>query len=578
MNWQAFAEVGALVALLVAFAPPLGRQLARVYAGELGRFGRWLVPLERSLLRLAGVDANRSMGWREYALAMLALQAVGVVLLFALQLAQAWLPLNARDLPPVSWHVAFNTAVSFVTNTNWQSYSGEVVLGHLVQLAGLTVQNFVSAATGMAVLAALLRALEPEPREGLGNFWVDLVRGVVHVLLPLSLLLAVALVSQGVVQTFAATVSNETLDPLLAGSLQQNAVGPVASQVAIKQLGTNGGGFFGVNSAHPFENPTPLSNFLELFAILILPAAACFQLASAARRPAHGRALLAAMFTLFLPLALFAMTVESGRSPALGELAVDASASELQPGGNMEGKEARFGPAESALWAATTTATSSGSVNAMHDSFLPLGGLVPMFLMQLGEVAFGGVGSGLYGMVLFALVAVFLAGLMVGRTPEYLGKKLGAYEMQMTSIAILLPSVAVLVGTALVVATQVGRASLQESGAHGFSEALYAFSSAGNNNGSAFGGFDGARPFADVLLALVMLVGRYGVAVPVLALAGALAKKRAVPPGPGTLPDGGAPFVALLVGVIVLVGALNFLPALALGPVAEQLGSSVHGK
>jgi K+-transporting ATPase ATPase A chain len=440
------------------------------------------------------------------------------------------------------------------------------------------VQNFVSAATGMAVLAALLRALEPEPREGLGNFWVDLVRGIVHVLLPLSLLLALALVSQGVVQTFAASVSNDLLDPVLGGSLQQNAVGPVASQVAIKQLGTNGGGFFGVNSAHPFENPTPISNFLELFAILILPAAACFQLASAARRPAHGRALLAAMFALFLPLALFAMTVESGPSPALGNLAVDASASELQPGGNMEGKEARFGPAESALWAAATTATSSGSVNAMHDSFLPLGGLVPMFLMQLGEVAFGGVGSGLYGMVLFALVAVFLAGLMVGRTPEYLGKKLGAYEMQMTSIAILLPSVAVLVGTARVVATQVGRASLQESGAHGFSEALYAFSSAGNNNGSAFGGFDGARPYADVLLALAMLIGRYGVAVPVLALAGALAKKRAVPAGPGTLPDGGAPFVALLVGVIVLVGALNFLPALALGPVAEQLGSSVHGK
>ncbi|NUP94967.1 MAG: potassium-transporting ATPase subunit KdpA [Planctomycetaceae bacterium] len=578
MSWQSLTEVALLVVLLLLLAPPLGRHLARVYAGEPGRIGRWLVPVERALLRGAGVDATRSMGWREYALAMLALQAVGIVALLALQLAQAWLPLNARGLPAVPWHVALNTAVSFVTNTNWQSYSGEVLLGHLVQLLGLTVQNFVSAATGMAVLAALLRALEPEPREGLGNFWVDLVRGVVHVLLPLSLVLAVALLSQGVVQTLASSMSNAWIDPALAGTVQESALGPVASQVAIKQLGTNGGGFFGVNSAHPFENPTPLSNFLELLAILLLPAAACFQLASSVRRPAHGRALLAAMFALFLPLALFAMRVESGSSPAFGGAPVDAQASELQSGGNMEGKETRLGPGESALWAAATTATSSGSVNAMHDSFLPLGGLVPMFLMQLGEVAFGGVGSGLYGMVLFALVAVFLAGLMVGRTPEYLGKKLGAFEMQMTSVAILLPSVAVLIGTALVVATQAGRSSLQEHGAHGFSEALYAFSSAGNNNGSAFGGFDGARPLADVLLALAMLVGRYGVALPVLALAGSLAKKRAVPPSPGTLPDGGVSFVVLLVGVIVLVGALNFVPALALGPVAEQMGSSVHGR
>ncbi|HEY6106613.1 MAG TPA: potassium-transporting ATPase subunit KdpA [Anaeromyxobacteraceae bacterium] len=578
MTIQGAAEIAVFFGTLLVLALPLGGYMARVYQGRAGLATRLLGPVERAAYRLAGVRADEDMGWKRYALALLAFNAAGALFLYGLQRLQGSLPLNPARLPGVGPAVAFNTAVSFATNTNWQSYSGETTMSHLTQLLGLTVQNFASAATGMAVLVALIRGFTRRKASGVGNFWVDLVRSTLYVLLPLSLVLALALAGLGVVQTFQGSVSVQLLQPAADAkgapvTEQVLALGPAASQVAIKQLGTNGGGFFNVNSAHPFENPTPASNFLEMLAILLVPGALCFTFGAMVKDRRQGWALFAAMALILVPLTAATVAAEQGDTPVLSGLGVDQAPGPLQPGGNMEGKEARFGPVESAIWAAATTAASNGSVNSMHDSFTPLGGLVPMWLMQLGEQVFGGVGSGLYGMVVYALVAVFIAGLMVGRTPEYLGKKVESYEMKMASLVILLPSAAVHLGTAVAAVLPVGTASLGNPGIHGFSEILYAFSSASNNNGSAFAGLDASGPFYATALGLCMLVGRYWVIVPVLAMAGSLAAKKYVPPGAGTLPTHGPLFVGLLAGTVLLVGALTFLPPLALGPIAEHLTS-----
>ncbi len=576
MPGRAWAELAVYAVVLTLLAVPLGRYMARVFDGRPTWLDGALGPLERALYRLGGVRADVETDWRRYAVGMLLFNAAGVLLLYALQRLQAVLPLNPRHLPAVGPGLAFNTAVSFATNTNWQSYSGETTLGYLVQMAGLTVQNFVSAATGIAILVALVRGLARRSAATIGNFWVDLTRATLYVLLPLSLVLALALVSRGVVQTLAPARTAALVQPL-AGPHGQPvreqliAVGPVASQVAIKQLGTNGGGFFDVNSAHPLENPTPLSNFLELLAILLVPAALCFTFGEMVGEPRQGVAVFAAMALLFLLFVIPCMVAEQSGNPRLAALGVDQRAGPLQPGGNMEGKEARFGVAASALWATATTAASNGSVNAMHDSFTPLGGLVPMLLMQLGEVVFGGVGSGLYGMLMFVIAAVFIAGLMVGRTPEYLGKKIEAYEMKMASLVILIPPLTVKIGTAVAVSLAAGRAGVLNPGPHGFSEILYAFSSVANNNGSAFAGLSTATPFYDVTLALAMLVGRYWLAIPTLAIAGSLAEKKKVPAGAGTLPTHTPLFVLLVVATVLVVGALALFPALSLGPVVEHL-------
>lgn len=555
------ASFGLLVVFLVALtlvAVPLGRFIALVLDGALPAPVR---KVESLLFRLAGVDVAESMPWPRYAASVLVFNLLGLLVVYVLQRLQGALPLNPAQLPGVGPEVAFNTAVSFASNTNWQAYAGETTMSHLTQMVALTTQNFVSAATGIAVLTALVRGLRAEKSPGLGNFWVDLSRSTLFVLLPLSVVLALVLASQGVVQTFAANVKVSTLE----GAEQTLAVGPVASQVAIKQLGTNGGGFYNVNSAHPFENPTPVTNLLELLAILLIPAALCFSFGHLVRDRRQGWALYATMVALFVPLAGLTLWAEHQPTAALSMTGVDVS------GGNMEGKEVRFGVGASALWAVATTAASNGSVNAMHDSFTPLGGLGPMWLMQLGEVVFGGVGSGLYGLLVYAVLAVFIAGLMVGRTPEYLGKKVGAFEMKMASLAVLFPSAAALLGTAVACVLPEGVAAVGNGGAHGFSEMLYAFSSGANNNGSAFGGLTVNGPFYAIAIGLVMLVGRYWVIVPVLALAGSFAARRRVPPSSGTLPTHGPMFVVLLAFVVALVGALTFVPALALGPVVEHL-------
>ncbi|MFZ4701726.1 MAG: potassium-transporting ATPase subunit KdpA, partial [Candidatus Methylumidiphilus sp.] len=536
------------------------------------------------------------MGWVEYAIAMLIFNLFGALLVYALQRMQDFLPLNPQHLASISPDSAFNTAASFVSNTNWQGYSGEVTMSYLTQMLGLTVQNFVSAATGMAVLVAFTRGFIRRNADTIGNFWVDLTRSILYILLPLSLLLALLLVGQGVVQNFspyqsvtlteAVSYEQPKLDadgqPLknadgsavlekLTATEQILPMGPAASQIAIKQLGTNGGGFFNVNSAHPFENPTPLSNFLEMLAILLIPAALCFTFGIMVGDTRQGFAILAAMTIVFVALVLVAVPAEQAGNPAFSALGVDQTASSVQPGGNMEGKETRFGITNSALWAVVTTAASNGSVNAMHDSFTPIGGMIPMWLMQLSEVIYGGVGSGLYGMVVYALVAVFVAGLMIGRTPEYIGKKIEAYEMKMAAIVLLIPPTLVLGGTSIAVLLEVGKSSVFNPGAHGFSEILYAFSSAGNNNGSAFGGLSANTPFYNFMLGLAMLFSRYWLAVPVLAIAGALAAKKIVPTSPGTLPTHTPLFIGLLIFTVLLVGALTFVPALALGPVVEHL-------
>jgi K+-transporting ATPase ATPase A chain len=585
-----------VVFLLVLFllTRPLGAYMARVYQGRVA-LERGLGWLERLIYRASGVREGDEMGWKTYALAMLAFNMVGLLAVYGLQRLQGVLPLNPQGMGAVSPDSSFNTAASFATNTNWQDYGGESTLSYLTQMLALTVQNFVSAASGMATMVALVRGFARRSADTIGNFWVDMTRGTLYILLPLSLVLALGLVSQGVVQTFGpypkATVlqpsqyDEPVLDragkPVLDAKGQPTtkkstlteqviAVGPAASQIAIKQLGTNGGGFFNANSAHPFENPTPLANLLEVLAILLIAAALCYTFGVMVGDTRQGWTVLAAMTVIFVALLAVCYVAEQDGA-VLARQGVDHAASDLQPGGNMEGKEVRFGIANSALWATATTSASNGSVNSMHDSYTPLGSLVPMWLIQLGEVVYGGVGSGLYGMLMFAIVAVFVAGLMVGRTPEYLGKKIEAYEMKMASLVILIAPGIVLIGTAVGVVTAAGTAGILNPGIHGFSEVLYAFSSAANNNGSAFAGLSANTPFYNTALGLAMLFGRYWLAIPVLAIAGSLARKKAVPAGPGTLPTGTPLFAGLLVGVVILVGALTFVPALALGPIVEHL-------
>jgi K+-transporting ATPase ATPase A chain len=576
MNANGFVQLAVFLGVLTACVKPLGQYMARIYSGTTPRMWRVLAPLERSIYRWCGIDPAAEMAWRPYSVAVLMFSFVSLVVVYALQRTQSLLPLNPESLTDVSPDSAFNTAVSFTTNTNWQGYGGETTMSYFTQMVALTVQNFVSAATGMAVLVALIRGFARHTVDTIGNFWGDLVRGTLYILLPLSTVLAVVLASQGVVQTFDRYHDVTLVEPVPDAAVnevatQRIAVGPAASQVAIKQLGTNGGGFFNVNSAHPLENPTPLSNFLQLLAILLIPAALCYTFGEMVGDRRQGWAILAAMFVIFVPLIVVTMVAEQTGNPILARLGADQSASSSQAGGNMEGKETRFGIVNSTLWAVATTAASNGSVNSMHDSYTPVGGLIPMWLMQLGEVIFGGVGSGLYGMLMFAIIAVFICGLMVGRTPEYLGKKIGAFEMKMASLAILFPCATVLVGTAIAVVSTAGRQGIFNPGPHGFSEVLYAFSSAGNNNGSAFAGLGANSPFYNGMLGLAMLIGRFWVMLPVLAIAGSLAAKKNVPAGAGTLPTHTPLFVALLVAVVILVGALSFFPALALGPIVEHL-------
>ncbi len=561
---SAWGQLALFLLVLFVAAWPLGAWLARLGTGELPA---WALRLESPLWRLAGPAASRPMGWRGYALALGAFNAVGFVVLYALQLLQGALPLNPAGMGAVSHDSALNTAISFVSNTNWQGYAGESTMSHLTQMLGLAVQNFLSAATGIAVAFALVRGFVARGTGELGNFWQDVTRLTLWLLLPLAFVFALFLVSQGVIQNFAAPLDLTTLE----GGRQSLAMGPVASQEAIKMLGTNGGGFFNANSAHPFENPTALTNFVQMVSIFLIPAALCFAFGRMVGDPRQGVAVLAAMTVLFVAAVVAVIPAEQAGNPLLAPLGVDQAASATQPGGNMEGKEARFGITASALFAAVTTAASCGAVNAMHDSFTPLGGLVPLVLMQLGEVVFGGVGSGLYGMLVFAVLAVFIAGLMIGRTPEYLGKKIGAHEMKLMSVAILVTPILVLAGTALAVLTDAGRAGIANPGPHGLSEILYALTSAANNNGSAFAGLSANTPFYNALLGVAMALGRFGVIVPVLALAGALAGRQRLAVTAGTLPTHGPLFVALLIGTVLLVGLLNYVPSLALGPVVEHL-------
>jgi K+-transporting ATPase ATPase A chain len=556
MTANAWLQIGLYMGVLLLLVKPLGQYMARVYQGKY----TFLHPVEHSIYRVIGVTPDEEMHWRAYAVSLLVFNGMGLLVVYALQRLQGNLPLNPDGLGGVAPDAALNTAISFASNTNWQNYGGETTLSYLTQMLGMTVQNFLSAATGMAVLVALIRGLARHAAQTIGNFWVDTVRGVLYILLPLSIVLALLLVSQGVVQTLSPYHSANSVEDELPQTI---AVGPAASQIAIKQLGTNGGGFFNVNSAHPFENPTPFSNLLEMLAILLIPAALCYTFGEMVGDRRQGWAVLAVMTLLFVPLMLGTVLAEQRGNPSLAELGID--------GGNMEGKETRLGIVNSSLWAAATTAASNGSVNSMHDSYTPLGGLIPMWLIQLGEVIYGGVGSGLYGMLIFAIIAVFIAGLMVGRTPEYLGKKIEVFEMKMASLVILLPPLLVLFGTAASLSIDVGLDAIQDAGPHGLSETLYAYSSAGNNNGSAFAGFGANTPFHNYTLGVAMFLARYWIILPVLAIAGSLAAKKKVPPGSGTLPTHTPLFVVWLMMVVVIVGALSFLPALALGPVAEQL-------
>ena len=593
MTSNDFFQVALYLVIVVALVKPVGTYMALVFADAPNRVTRAGRAVEAKLYRLCGIDPAQDMGWRQYALAMLVLNVLGVVAVYLLQRVQQWLPLNPQHFVAISPDSAMNTAISFATNTNWQGYAGESAMSYLTQSLGLTVQNFMSAASGLAVLIAVIRGFTRQSTQKLGNFWVDVTRGTLFVLLPLSFLIALVLVSQGVVQNYKAYVDVPVVQATSMIQTSKGAdgkdvvqtstvttqtlpMGPAASQIAIKQLGTNGGGFFNANSAHPYENPTPFSNFIEMLAILLIPAGLCYTFGHMVGDRRQGWALLATMLVIFIPLTLCLVGAEQAGNPALHGLAIDEHASAMQAGGNMEGKETRFGIASSGLFAAITTAASCGAVNAMHDSLTPLGGLIPMWLIQLGEVIFGGVGSGLYGMLAFAIVAVFIAGLMVGRTPEYLGKKVEAYEMKMASLAVLIPCALVVVCTAIAVLAPAGVAGIANPGAHGFSEILYAVSSATNNNGSAFAGLSANTPFYNVLLAICMFLSRFMLAVAMLAMAGSLASKRHVPESAGTLPTHTPLFVTLLASVVVVVGALTFLPALALGPIVESLLSTGH--
>ena len=582
--------------LVLLCVKPMGLYMAHVMDGDNIWPLRVGAPIERLAYRAAGADPAVEMDWKRYALALLLFNTVGALAVYGLQRVQLWLPLNPQGFANVSPDSSFNTALSFITNTNWQGYSGESTMSYLTQMAALAVQNFMSAATGIVVAFALIRGLARHSAATIGNFWVDLTRSTLYVLLPFAAVLALVLASQGVVQNFSAYKDVPTIEALTyqqpkvdaqgnpvkdkAGNPVQETItthtqtlpmGPVASQEAIKELGTNGGGFMNANSAHPFENPNAITNFLELLAILLIPGALTYTFGRSVGDTRQGWAVLAAMVILLVPLVGLAEYNEQAGNPLIAHLGVDQSASALQSGGNMEGKETRFGIGSSALFASVATATSTGAVNSMHDSFTPLGGFTPLFLMQLGECVFGGVGTGLYSILVFAIVGVFIAGLMIGRTPEYLGKKIEAFEMKMTSIAILVMPALVLAGTAVAVSVTAGQAGVANPGAHGFSEILYAFTSASNNNGSAFAGISANTPFYNVALGLAIWFGRYWPIVAVLAVAGSLAAKKRVPVTSGTMPTHGPTFVVLLIGTILLVGALTFVPALALGPVVEHL-------
>jgi K+-transporting ATPase ATPase A chain len=596
MSANGLLQIALFLGVLIALAKPLGWYMARVYEGKLPAFVRWMAPIENLFYRLCGVDSKQEMHWTRYALAMLWFALLGVLAVYAMQRLQGLLPLNPQGLVAVSPDSAFNTAISFLTNTNWQGYGGESTMSYLVQMAGLAVQNFFSAAAGMAVLVALIRGFARHTVASIGNFWVDMTRSIIYILLPIATVLALVLVSQGVVQNLSAyqtvpTVETITYDnpkvdaagnpvkdaagnPVTEKATtkeQAIALGPVASQEAIKQLGTNGGGFFNANSAHPYENPTPFSNFLAMLAMFIIPAALCYTFGSMVGDTRQGWAILAAMTVLFVGFLAVTEYAEQQGNPAFATLGVDQSVSATQSGGNMEGKETRFGIVNSALFATITTAASCGAVNSMHDSFMPLGGLVPMAQIQLGEVIFGGVGSGLYGMLIYAVIAVFLAGLMIGRTPEYLGKKIEAFDIKMASLVILIPPLIILGGTALAVLVDAGKAGVANPGAHGFSEILYAFSSAVGNNGSAFAGLSANTPFYNTALGFAMFFGRIWLMIPVLALAGSMAGKKRIPASIGTMATHTPLFVMLLIGTVILVGALTFVPALGLGPVVEHL-------
>ena len=576
MTTNGFIQIIFYFVALIALGYPLGHFIARVYKHERTFLDPVLGPVERFLYKLSGVNADEEMDWKQNAVAMLIFNAAGILVVYGLQRLQGVLMLNPQGFDAVTPDSSFNTAVSFATNTNWQGYSGETTMSYLTQMLGLTVQNFVSAASGMAVLALFIRGLARHSSKTLGNFWVDLTRSTLYILLPLAIVLSLVLVSQGVVQNFSGYKSITLLEATAdTGNVkvteQVLPMGPAASQIAIKQLGTNGGGFFNVNSAHPYENATPFSNFAEMLSILLIGAALCFTFGNMVGDMRQGWAVFAAMMVLLVALFGTAVWSEQNGNPAFTSMGIDQTASALQSGGNMEGKEVRFGIVNSALWATATTAASNGSVNSMHDSFTPLGGAVTIFMMQLGEVAFGGVGAGLYGMLVFVIVAVFVAGLLVGRTPEYLGHKIETYEMKMASLLILIMPMTVLTLTAFAVVTEAGRATIFNPGAHGFSEVLYLFTSQTNNNGSAFAGIGANTPFYNLWGGIAMFIGRYWLAVPTLALGGALAAKKLVPATESTLPTHTPLFIAWLIAVVILVGALNFLPALALGPIVEHL-------
>lgn len=592
-------QYGLYLAILVALAFPLGAYIRRVMDGEKTLLSKMLTPCEKMIYRIMRVEQDEQMTWKKYAVSVLCFSGIGLIFVFLLQLAQGWLPGNPQQLPGVKWDLALNTAISFVTNTNWQAYSGESTLSYLVQALGLTVQNFVSAATGIAVLFALIRGFVKVRENGLGSFWVDLTRIVVHILLPLNLAVALLLAGGGVIQNLKGAQTALLLEPIAVsaeGEILEGAVidaesgtvtvdgeavpdarivteqfvpmGPAASQVAIKQTGTNGGGYLGVNSAHPLENPNPFTNLVEMISILLIPAALCFTFGSAVKNKKQGAAIFMAMFLcLVVALGVIAVNEQAGTPQLTQSGAVDMT------DGNMEGKEARFGVASSSTWAAFTTAASSGSVNSMHDSYTPLGGMVTLLLMQLGEVSFGGVGCGLYGMLAFAILTVFIAGLMVGRTPEFLGKKIEPYEMKWSVLVCLATPIAILVGSGLAAVVPSVMDSLNNSGAHGFSEMLYAYSSAGGNNGSAFAGFNANTVFLNVSLGLAMLFARFLPIIGTLAIAGSLAGKKRIAVTAGTLSTTNALFVFLLIVIVLLIGALSFFPALALGPIAEFFGS-----
>ncbi|ACT48361.1 potassium-transporting ATPase subunit KdpA [Methylotenera mobilis] len=583
-------QVGLFLTVLLLVTKPMGLWIVNVMNGNCKIINRLSAPFERLIYRTLGTSPDTEMGWKQYAIALLLFNLVGVAFVYILQRWQVWLPLNPQHFSAVSVDSSFNTAISFVTNTNWQGYSGETTMSYLSQMLGLTVQNFLSAATGIAVVFALIRGFARHTSKTIGNFWVDMTRSTLYILLPLSFVFAIALMGQGVIQNFDAYKEVSTLQPTTystaneAGQLinqtantQTLAMGPVASQEAIKMIGTNGGGFFNTNSAHPFENPTPLSNFLQMLAIFLIPAGLCFAFGMMVGDRRQGWAVFSAMAIVFVVMAAVAISAEQAGNPILTASGADQTVSvsqsgmALQSGGNMEGKETRFGIVSSALFATVTTAASCGAVNTMHDSLTPIGGLVPMWLIQLGEVIFGGVGSGLYTMLIYAVLAVFIAGLMIGRTPEYLGKKIEIFDMKMTAIIILVTPLLVLIGTAIAVSVTSGTVGVANPGAHGFSEMLYALSSAANNNGSAFAGLSANTPFYNTLLAFAMFFGRFGIILPVLAIAGSMAAKKRIPVSLGTMPTHGALFVTLLIGAVILVGALTYIPALALGPVIEHL-------